>query len=143
MRNRSRVLSIDYGTKRVGLAISDELRMLARPFTTLSQSPALLNDILSLVEKEAVGFVLLGLPRSLMGGDSEMTTEVRTFGERLFERLDAVGVGHAFHDERLTSIMAANNLRSSGLSKSKRQEKHRHDEEAARIILQEYLDSQG
>jgi putative Holliday junction resolvase len=115
--------------------------MLARPLTTLDQGPSLLREVLAIVEREHIAHVLLGLPLALSGSDSEMTTMVREFGTKLFTTLDERGIGHSFHDERLTSIMAANNLRASGLSKSKRQEKHRHDEEAACIILQEFLDS--
>ncbi len=138
---KGRVLAIDYGTKRIGLALSDEHRILARPIGIIERTNRSHKEILELISKEGVTTVILGLPRSLDGSDSTMTTEVRAFADLLFKRLDAIGIGHQFHDERLTSMIAAENLRESGLSKSKRQEKYRHDEEAARIILQEFLDS--
>lgn len=141
MKSSTRVLAIDYGTKRIGLAISDELRMLARPIGVLEQSGEAVKQLVALVSKEGVGLVLLGLPLSLSGEDSDMTRKVRSFGEKLFTILDDLGVAHAFHDERLTSYVAAENLRERGLSKAKRQQKYRHDEEAARIILQEFLDA--
>jgi putative Holliday junction resolvase len=138
--SQSRVLAIDYGSKRIGLAISDELRMLARPIGFLENTNRLQKEILSLIEKEKIGCVILGLPRTLAGNDSRFTREVRTFAEKLFPKLDAKLVEHHFHDERLTSVMAQANIAEQGWSKSKREEKHRKDEEAARIILQEWLD---
>jgi putative Holliday junction resolvase len=136
-----KVLAIDYGTVRIGLAISDELRILARPIGIISQSKKAQQEILELVRKETVQLVIIGLPKNLNGSDSEMTTEVRSFAEKLFTKLDDLKIEHRFHDERLTSIMAASNILEQGLSKSKRQQKYRHDEEAARIVLQEFLDS--
>ena len=138
-----RVLAIDYGSKRVGLAISDELRMLARPFGYLENTNRLQKEILALIEKEHIGCVILGLPRTLAGTDSEFTTTVRAFAEKLFAKLDTKNIEHHFYDERLTSVMAQANISEQGWSKSKREEKHRKDEEAARIILQEWLDIQS
>ena len=138
---KNKVLAIDYGSKRIGLAISDELRMLARPIGVLENSNRLQKEILALIEKENVGCVLLGLPRTLSGTDSEFTTTVRSFGEKLFTKLDAKNIEHHYHDERLTSVMAIANIAEQGLSKSKREEKYRRDEEAARIILQEWLNA--
>lgn len=139
MKLTTRVLAIDYGTKRIGLAISDELRMLARPIGFLENTNRLQKEILALIEKEKVGCVILGLPRTLAGTDSEFTTQVRAFAEKFFATLDAKNIEHHFHDERLTSVMAQANIAELGWSKSKREEKYRHDEEAARIILQEWL----
>ena len=141
MQSTSRVLAIDYGSKRVGLAISDELRMLARPIGFLENTNRLQKEILSLIDKEKVGCVLVGLPRTLSGTDSDFTTTVRSFAEKLFAKLDTKQVEHHFHDERLTSVMAQANISEQGWSKSKREEKYRKDEEAARIVLQEWLDS--
>jgi putative Holliday junction resolvase len=140
MKSNSKVLAVDYGSKRIGIAISDELRMLARPIGVIEQSKNAIVELLELVRREGVGMVLVGLPRTLEGGESDMTREVSEFAGMLFAALDTISVAHQFHDERLTSVMAASNLRARGLSKAKRQEKYRHDEEAARIILQEYLD---
>ncbi|MEI8135033.1 MAG: Holliday junction resolvase RuvX [bacterium] len=141
IEGRKKILAIDYGSKRVGLAISDELRMLARPIGFFENTNRLQKEILALVEKEQVGCVIVGLPRTLGGTDSEFTTSVRAFADKLFEKLDVKGIEHFLHDERLTSIMAQANIAEQGWSKSKREEKYRHDEEAARIILQEFLDS--
>jgi len=140
MHTTSRVLAIDYGTKRIGLAISDELRMLARPIGFLENTNRLQKEILALIQKEQVGCVIVGLPKTLAGNDSLFTTHVRAFADTLFTKLDAKNIEHYFHDERLTSVMAQTNIAEQGWSKSKREEKYRHDEEAARIILQEFLD---
>jgi putative Holliday junction resolvase len=142
-KKMSRVLAIDYGSKRIGLAISDELRMLARPIGILENTNRLQKEILSLIEKEKVGCVIIGLPKTLGGDDSEFTTHVRAFAEKLFTRLDEKNIEHHFHDERLTSIMAQNNIAEQGWGRFKREEKYRKDEEAARIILQEWLDQYG
>ena len=68
---------------------------------------------------------------------------VRSFGEKIFAKLDEKKVEHHFHDERLTSVMAQANIAEQGWSRTKREEKFRRDEEAARIILQEFLDGMG
>ncbi|MEP7234607.1 MAG: Holliday junction resolvase RuvX, partial [Ignavibacteriota bacterium] len=140
MKN-SRVLALDYGSKRVGLALSDEIRMLARPIGFLENSNRLQKEILALIEKENIGCVIIGLPRTLSGTDSDFTKTVRSFAEKLFTKLDSKNIEHHFHDERLTSVMAQANIAEQGWSKSKREEKYRTDEEAARIVLQEWLDS--
>jgi putative Holliday junction resolvase len=140
MNKTTRVLAIDYGSKRIGLAISDELRMLARPIGFLENTNRLQKEILALIEKEQIGCVILGLPKTLAGTDSLFTTTVRTFAEKLFAKLDTKNIAHHFYDERLTSVMAQANISELGWSKSKREQKYRKDEEAARIILQEWLD---
>ena len=117
--------------------------MLARPFNFLENTNRLQKEILALIERENIGCVILGLPKTLGGTDSEFTSTVRTFAEKLFAKLDTKNVEHHFHDERLTSVMAQANISEQGWSKSKREQKHRKDEEAARIILQEFLDSQS
>ena len=85
-------------------------------------------------------FRSLGLPRSLKNEDSDMTRQVRNFGEKLALQLDAANIEFEFRDERLTSVMANANIAMSGLGKKKREEKSLRDEEAARILLQTYLD---
>lgn len=138
----TKALAIDYGSKRIGLAISDELRILARPIGFIEHTNRLQKELLALIEKEKVGCVIIGLPKTLSGSESVFTKEVRAFAEKLFLQLDKINIEHHFHDERLTSIMAQANILEQNLSKSKRQEKYRHDEEAARIVLQEWMDSQ-
>lgn len=136
----NRVLALDLGTKRIGLALSDELRMLATPIGYIENRKSALNDILYLISEKNVGTVILGLPTTLSGTDSQWTTEVRNFGEKLRAALEQRGIEFHFYDERLTSIMAETNIRSQGLKRTQLHEKHRRDEEAARLLLQEWLD---
>jgi putative holliday junction resolvase len=140
---RFRVLAVDYGTKRIGLAISDELRMLASGRGTIPQDPLAVRAIVQLVKANAVREVIVGLPLTLQGHDSEMTTKVRRFSDALSKALDADGVTVTLADERFTSILANSNIAQSGLPKFKREQKELRDEEAARILLQTYLDKLG
>jgi len=136
-----RVLAIDYGTKRVGIAISDELGILAFSRGILENTSALLSRIATLLEDEKIGTVILGIPKTLSGNESEMTKEVHRFGDKLTGILPN-GVRLELRDERLTSLIAETNIRARELPKKKRENKSLRDEEAARILLQEYLDSQ-
>ena len=142
-QHKARVLAIDYGTKRIGLAISDELHMLAHPRGTVSNGPAMVKEIVSLAQRENAGLVILGIPRTLANTESEMTAEVLRFYERLAAALRPLGIAIERRDERLTSLIAETNIRSRELPKQKRELKYLRDEEAARILLQEYLDQQS
>ncbi len=137
---RSRVLAIDYGTKRLGLAISDELQMFAHPRGTIANGPAMMDEILTLIHRETIRTVVLGIPRTLSNTESEMTSEVLQFGETLMRALEPLGIKLERRDERLTSLIAETNIRARELPKQKREQKYLRDEEAARIVLQEYLD---
>ena len=139
--NRYRILALDYGTKHVGLAVSDEGRMLATARGTIENSPKLIQQIVAMTKTENIRTVVLGLPRTLRNTESAMTAIVAKFRSRLKTALDPLGVALESWDERLTSIIAGTNIAERGLSKSRRERKGLHDEEAARIILQEYLDA--
>lgn len=138
MEERWRVMALDYGTKRIGVAISDELRMLASARGVVENSARALNEILALTSRENIRQVLIGIPKTLNNNDSAMTREVRGFVDKLRSKLTGIDVIE--RDERLTSVMANSHIAGSGLPKHKRQEKSLRDEEAARIVLQEYLD---
>ena len=137
---RYRIAALDFGTKRIGIALSDELRMLASARGIIPSTGAARSEILKLVERENVRIVLLGLPSTLSGGDSDMTRQVRAFAAKLEPLLAKIGVRLELRDERLTSVLANYNISQSDLPKFRREEKHLRDEEAARILLQEYLD---
>ena len=139
--NRSRVLAIDYGTKRLGIAISDEMKMLASSRGVILNGPKMIPDILSLIRSENIRLVILGIPRTLSNTESAMTAEVLRFRDKLAKSLDPLGIALETRDERLTSLIAETNIRSRELPKMKREKKYLRDEEAARILLQEYLDS--
>ncbi len=115
--------------------------MLASPRGVISNGPDMIKQIVQLVQKENVRVVILGIPRTLNNTDSQMTTQVLKFKDKLTVALEAVGVPLETRDERLTSIMANFNISQRGLPKGKREEKSLRDEEAARIVLQEYLDT--
>lgn len=140
-QSHPRILALDYGTKRIGVAISDELRMLAHSRGTLSNGPAIIEEIVSLVQREHVGAAILGIPRTLSNTESAMTYEVLVFYEKLAAALAPLGIKLKRRDERLTSIIAETNIRARELPKQKREQKYLRDEEAARILLQEYLDT--
>jgi len=137
----SRILAIDYGTKRIGIAISDPLRMFATPRGIIENGLRMMNELKELITSENVSTVIVGIPRTLSNTESEMTAEVIRFRDKLIQFLTPLGVSVISRDERLTSIMAETNIRSRELPKMKREKKSLRDEEAARILLQEYLDS--
>ncbi len=141
--DRFRVLAIDYGTKRIGLAISDEMRMLASARGVIAMGPQAIPEIVTLCVSQNVRFVLLGKPMTLSNTESDMTRKVVAFGEKLKAQLETVDIKFELRDERLTSIMANANIAMSGLRKGRREEKSLRDEEAARILLQEFLDRAG
>jgi putative Holliday junction resolvase len=134
------VLALDYGTKRIGVALSDEGRMLASARGIMPNDANTIANIRELIAKENVKTVLLGIPMTLGNTESDMTKEVRKFETKLRAALPEIEL--LPRDERLTSVMAGSNVASRGMKKSRREQKGLHDEEAARILLQEYLDSQ-
>jgi len=136
-----RILGVDFGERRVGLAISDPGAVIAGPLTVLTRRAGKrppVQAIAELVVEHDVEHIVVGLPLTLAGDDSDWTREVRAFGEKLGER---TGCGVSFADERLTSVMAERAVRSLGLKKHEREQKERVDAAAAVIILQAFLDS--
>ena len=136
-----RVLAIDYGTKRLGIAISDEMQMLATSRGIIVNGPKMTDEIISLIQTNNIHTVILGIPRTLSNTESAMTAEVLRFRDKLAKALELLGIVLETRDERLTSLIAETNIRSRALPKNKREVKSLRDEEAARILLQEYLDS--
>ena len=138
MEPLSRVLALDHGERRIGVAISDELGMIAQPLEFISADPeqAALDRIHSLVTQRSVGMVLVGMPRNMDGSYGPAAEKVKAFVERLKPSL---AVPIRLWDERLTSVQANRALREVGVRGSKR--KGRIDATAAAILLQSYLDS--
>ena len=136
----ARFLGIDYGERRIGLAISDPSATIAQPLPTLhrrrgKRPPA--AAVLKLAEDQGAAGFVLGLPLTPLGDESAWTAEVRTFGERLASRS---GLPVYFMDERFTSISAERAVRSLGLPRRQREQKERVDAAAAVLILQSFLD---
>lgn len=128
------ILGIDYGDRRIGLALSDPQEKLARRFLTLQNSPEALEEIEKIIEKEKVEKIVVGIPRGFKG-ESEQTEKVRNFISVLKRK---IGIPIEEMNEILTSKMAQENLIKSEVKNIK----ELIDQEAARIILQDYLDSQ-
>lgn len=135
-----RVMGVDFGEKRIGLALSDPTATLASPLPTLkrraSKKPPL-RAMEELAREHDVGALVFGLPLSPGGNETDWTREVRFVGNALAERLD---VPVHFIDERFTSALAERAVRSIGLPQSKVREKGRIDAAAAIVILQAWLD---
>lgn len=137
----SRALGVDFGTKRIGLAVSDPTNTLATPLETLVRRTGKrvpLAKMVEIADRHDVAQVVVGLPLGLDGIENEWCAEVRTLGARLAERLSAPV---AFVDERLTSVRAERAIRSIGLPRGERQRKDRVDAAAAQLILQAWLDN--
>jgi putative Holliday junction resolvase len=133
-----RVMGLDYGKRRIGVALSDPLRMIARGAGTVENSSNLFFRLSEIVRRENVVLVVVGMPYAPDGGRGAQGEEVQRFVERLRETL-ALPV--EMWDESRTSVDAARVLREAGMRQKKRRQKARVDEMAARILLQEYLES--
>ena len=133
-----RILALDHGTVRIGVALSDSLKILASPREFLPAEPFadLAQTLKALVREQEVELVLIGLPRNLDGTYGEAAAKVRGFVAAL---KDVVLVPIRTWDERLTTVAAARQLRSGGM-KAKDQ-RGRVDSAAAAVLLQSYLDS--
>lgn len=135
-----RILAIDFGEKRVGLAVSDPSATIAQPLPTLMRRAgkrAPVAKIIDIIRSQDVSEAVVGLPLMLSGEDSDWTRTVRDFAQTLQERS---GVPVALLDERLTSVQAERAVRELGLRKHQREQKERIDSAAAMILLQLYLD---
>ena len=137
----SRILAIDYGERRIGIAISDPTATIAQPLTVLRRRAGRrppVQAIADLISLHGVEHIVVGLPLTLAGDESDWTREVRAFGDKLAER---AGTGVSFADERMTSVVAERAVRSLGLRRTEREQKERIDAAAAVVILQAHLDS--
>ena len=138
MKPRTRLLAIDPGQVRLGLAISDAERRLASPLTTYTRrSPQQDAEFFQrLVHEEEVGQLVVGLPVHMSGAEGQKAGEARTFGKWLGQVTQLPVV---FFDERLTTVEAEGFLLAAGLTNKRR--KLRRDRVAAQILLQTYLDA--
>lgn len=135
-----RIIGIDYGERRVGIAISDPTATIAQPLTVLRRRAGKrppVQAVADLIQEHGAAHIVVGLPLTLAGHDSDWTREVRAFGEKLAER---AGTGVSFADERMTSLAAERAVRALGLKRSEREQKERVDAAAAVLILQAHLD---
>jgi len=130
-----RVLALDYGTMRIGAAISDPLGITASPLEVIAAAGAI-ERIKALVAEYQPTVVVVGLPVSLSGDENAAAVAARAFGQSV---QDATGVDVRFVDERFTSQTAEEALLEGGLKRRSRREKI--DKVAAAVILRHYLDS--
>ena len=133
----SRILSIDYGKKRTGIAVTDPLRIIANGLTTVqtAQLKDFLNDYLN---REDVGIVVIGLPTQSDGSPSENQARVKQFCAWFKKAYSEIPID--FMDERFTSVLAHRAMIDGGLGKKRRQDKALVDEISATIILQSYME---
>ncbi|MBO4999468.1 MAG: Holliday junction resolvase RuvX [Bacteroidaceae bacterium] len=134
----SRILAIDYGKKRTGIAVTDVLQIIANGLTTVSTS-GLMDFILDYVGKEPVERIVVGYPKQMNNEDSENMKRITPFVNQLKKKLPGIPV--EFVDERFTSVLAHQAMLDGGLKKKARQNKALVDEISATIILQSYLES--
>lgn len=136
----STILGIDYGRKRIGVAMSDVGRRIASPLSTIdaSKNAPAVASIKSLAEKHGAGEIVVGLPRDMNGSLGPMARETMNFVEELRTSVD---VPVQTWDERLTTAQAEREMISADMTRAKRRQKL--DKVAAQIMLQSYLDSRS
>lgn len=134
----SRILAIDYGRKRTGIAVTDTLQMIANGLTTVP-THTLLAFLSDYIQKEPVERIVIGLPKQMNNEQSESMKYIEPFVRSLKKKLPDMPV--EFVDERFTSVLAHRTMQEAGLKKKDRQNKALVDEISATIILQSYLEN--
>ena len=131
-----RILALDYGRKRTGIAVTDELRLIASGLTTVAT-----NELFSFLEDyfntEIVEQLVVGEPKQMNNEPSESEDLIKSFLKKFTEKFPLIPVGR--QDERFTSKMAKSSMIAGGMGKKKRQNKALVDEISATLILQAYL----
>ena len=133
-----RIIGIDYGRKRTGLAVTDNLQMIANGLTTVP-SGELLSFLIDYVSRETVDLFVVGQPKQMNNEPSENMKYVKAFVTSLQRKIPNIPV--EYYDERFTSVLAHKTMLDGGLKKKQRQNKGLVDEISAAIILQDYLES--
>ena len=134
----ARILSIDYGQKRTGLAVTDPLQIIAGGLATVSTS-GLFDWLKDYLSKESVERIIIGEPKQTNGQPSENLARVQQFVNRWKMAFPEVPI--EYYDERFTSVLAHQAMIDGGLKKKARQDKGLVDEISATIILEDYLRS--
>ncbi len=131
-----RIMGIDHGAVRIGIAISDPMHIIARPYKVIINDNDLLDNITSIIKKENIGKIILGLPLNLDGEDTQKTKEVRNFAESLEKN---VSIPIILWDERYTTVEANEALQEMGYNIH--ESKDVIDKVAASLILRNYLEN--
>ena len=134
----ARLVGIDFGMERVGLAVADPLRIFATPVGVFSRKEAILK-LVEMHKSPGLEMIVLGWPIGLDGSEGETVTLVRKFERQIKGALPHVPITRL--DERFTSIIAKRVIHAAGGKKSSRERKGRVDEVAAAVLLQSFLDS--
>ena len=137
MSLQRRTLGIDYGSVRIGVAVSDPLNVIARGLEVVPRDARSIERLRAIAEEYDVGVIVVGLPLNLKGEEGQKAQEVGAFIDALRAAVTAEVVAL---DERFTSRLAQVAIRDSGASKKARREKGLVDRTAAALILQHYLD---
>jgi putative Holliday junction resolvase len=135
-----RILAIDHGTRRMGIAISDELKMIAQPLEFIPAEPfdALVKRLQAIIAEKSVELILIGMPRNMDGTYGPAAEKVRAFVESLKNRFPTP---IRTWDERLTTVQANRFMIAADVKR--RDRKQKVDQTAAAILLQGYLDAQS
>ena len=136
----SRILAIDYGPKRTGIAVTDTLQMIANGLATV-ETKELEKFIVDYVAKEDVSVIVVGKPTQMNGEDSENMKRIEPFFNRLKKLFPEKEI--TYYDERFTSVLAHQTMLQSGIGKKARQNKALVDKISATIILEDYMQRNG
>lgn len=131
-----RILAIDYGVKRIGLAVTDEMQMIAFGLTTVATAD-IMTYLTDYLQKENVDLIIVGEPKQMDNSPSESEVYIKPFLGKLSEKFPTIPIKR--HDERFTSKMAFQSMLDGGMKKKQRRNKELIDEISATIILQSFL----
>ena len=134
----AKALGIDYGKKRVGIAISDSVQIIATALTTID-TPNIFTFLKDLLEKEEIDCFVVGEPKNLDGTPTDSTVITKEFVAKLSKKYPHISIKRI--DERFTSKIAKQSILDAGIKKMKRRDKALVDKVSAAIILQSYLDA--
>ena len=132
----SKILAIDYGSKRVGVAITDSLKIIASGLATVSTNK-IYSFLEEVIDNEKISHIVIGLPKNLDNSNTDSTYEINVFINKLKQLYTDIIIDSI--DERFTSSMAKKAILSSGVNKKRRRDKALVDQVSATIILQSYL----
>ncbi len=143
MPDMKRVLGIDFGLKRVGIAVSDPMGIIAQGIDTIPNDGELIGKVVDIVKKMSVGKIVVGKPLKLSGEAGDSAVAAAKFAERLKDKLsrESVDAEIVEWDERFTTTIAQRTQIELGIKKKDRQKKGNLDRMASQVILQSYLDS--
>ena len=134
----ARIIAIDYGAKRTGIAVTDPLGIIAQPLETVA-THTLMDFLRGYIARESVERIIVGLPKQMDGSNSENFQRIEPFINRLRKELPSIPV--EYYDERFTSVLAHRAMIDGGVGKMARRDKAMVDRISAAIILQGYMDS--